>query len=254
MGRMTVNDNPSPMAANVTWPDKEHVALARHAIENPYLVIPHPKNANHPLCVKCGIFSACTLVVPAPESIPEWPACKGMFPTTHCRSCATADVDNEYIFEVATCGCGVTRSSKVNACIQCYKEENGSKDCYTEGCGEKRLGFEAYCSSCHTLNKQRYMSCFLCGEEITRHVDIFRNTKKGKKLRGKKLSDLYCYGKDNMDCFRRCNAYEGGVRGGEGGNDGRCQRDRFLHKRRQNFSRKTCGFERCLTGCTLLLE
>ena len=85
MGRMTVGVNPSPTAANATWPDKEHVALARHAIENPFLVIPHPKNADHPLCRECGNFATSTLVVPAPGSIPEWPACKGMFPTTHCR-------------------------------------------------------------------------------------------------------------------------------------------------------------------------
>ena len=64
---MTVNVNPSPMAANVTWPDNEHVALARHAIKNPFLVIPHPKNANHPLCVKCSIFAASTLVVQAQD-------------------------------------------------------------------------------------------------------------------------------------------------------------------------------------------
>jgi hypothetical protein len=74
MGRMTVGVNSLPTAADATWPDEEHVALARHAIENPFLVIPHPKNGNHPLCVKCGIFAASTLVVP-PGSIPEWPAC-----------------------------------------------------------------------------------------------------------------------------------------------------------------------------------
>ena len=58
MGRMTVGVNSLPTAADATWPDEEHVALARHAIENPFLVIPHPKNRNHPLCVKCGIFAA----------------------------------------------------------------------------------------------------------------------------------------------------------------------------------------------------
>ena len=31
MGRMTVGVNPLPTAANVTWPDEEHVKLARHA-------------------------------------------------------------------------------------------------------------------------------------------------------------------------------------------------------------------------------
>jgi len=84
MGRMTVGVNPSPTAADGTWPDEEHVALARHAIEHPFLVVPHPKNVDHPLCVKCGYIAASTLVVPAPGSLLEWPACKGMFPTTHC--------------------------------------------------------------------------------------------------------------------------------------------------------------------------
>ena len=69
MGRMTVGVNPSPTAADATWPDEEHVALARHAIENPFLVVPHPKNVDHPLCVECGVFAASTLVVPAPGSI-----------------------------------------------------------------------------------------------------------------------------------------------------------------------------------------
>ena len=68
VGRMSVGVNPSPTAADATWPDEEHVALARNAIENPFLVIPHPKNADHPLCVECGIFASSTLVVPAPES------------------------------------------------------------------------------------------------------------------------------------------------------------------------------------------
>jgi hypothetical protein len=84
MGRMTVDVNPLPTAADATWPDDEHIALAQHAIEHPFLVVPHPKNADHPLCVKCGIFAASTLAVLALGSIPEWPACKqGMFPTTH---------------------------------------------------------------------------------------------------------------------------------------------------------------------------
>jgi hypothetical protein len=179
MGRMTVDVNPLPMAADATWPDNKHVALAHHAIENPFLVIPYPKNVNHPLCVKCGIFAASTLVVPAPGSIPEWPACKGMFPTTHCRSCATADVNNKYVYEVAQCGYRVTRTSKGIVCNRCYKAENGSRDCNTEGCGEKRFGYGPYCSSCRALNGQRYMSCFLCGEDITRHV---KNTKRGNKI------------------------------------------------------------------------
>ena len=103
MGRLTVGVNPSPTAADATWPDEEHVALARHAIENPFLIIPHPKNADHPLCVKCGNIAASTLVVPAPGTITEWPVCKGMFPITHCRSCATADVENDYVYNPVSC-------------------------------------------------------------------------------------------------------------------------------------------------------
>ena len=171
MGRMTVDVNPSPTAAaDATWPDEEHVALARHAIENPFLVVPHPKNADHPLCVECGIFAASTLVVPAPGSIPEWPECKGMFPTTHCRSCATADVENEYVYEAASCGCVVTRSTQSLNCFQCYKAENKLRDCFTEGFGEKRRGTGSYCKSCSNLNNLRPMTCFLCGGKNTRDV------------------------------------------------------------------------------------
>jgi hypothetical protein len=86
MGRMTVDVNPLPTAADATWPDKEHVALNRHAIENLFLVVPHPKNADHYLCVKCGIFARYTLVVSAPGSILEWPAYKecSLPPTADC--------------------------------------------------------------------------------------------------------------------------------------------------------------------------
>ena len=226
MGRLTVGVNPSPTAADGTWPDEEHVALARHAIEHPYLVVHHPKNAVHPLCVKCGNIAASTLVVPAPGSIPEWPACKGMFPNTHCRSCATADVENEYVFEAASCGCGVSRNSHRLICNQCFKAENESRDCVTEGCENKRHGEMVYRKPCCNLNAICPMSCFLCGEGITRDVC---NTKRGIKGAGIRT----CIGKDNMDCFRRCNAYQGGVRGGEGGNDGWCQRDRKMDKKRQ---------------------
>ena len=104
--------------------NEEHVALARHAIENPFLIIPHPKNADHPLCGECGIFAASTLVVPAPGSIPEWPACKGMFPTTHCQSCARADDENEYVFEAANCRCGILWSTRRLTCNQCHKAKN----------------------------------------------------------------------------------------------------------------------------------
>jgi len=226
MGRMTVDVNPSPTAADATWLDEEHVALALH----PVSCNPPPKA----LCVKCGIFAASTLV------IPKWPACKGMFPTTHCRSCATADVENEYVFEAASCGCGVSRSTRRLACSECYKAENESRNCSTEGCGEKRHGDRAYCKSCRNLNEKRPMTCFLCGGETTRDI-IHANAKKTKKAGIRE-----CTGKDNMGCFRRCKAYEGGVRGGEGGNDGRCQRDRSMNKKEQRYMSKKCGHHRCL--------
>jgi hypothetical protein len=248
MGRLTVGVNPSPTAADGTWPDEEHVKLARDAIEHPYLVVHHPKNADHPLCVKCGKIAASTLVVPAPGSIPEWPACKGMFPSTHCRSCATDDAENKYVYEPASCRCGVTRSTQRLTCSECYTAENELKDCSTEGCGEKRQGHKPYCKSCRTLNAMRPMTCFLCGVGISR--DVSNTTQK----KGCGDRDRQCLGKDNMDCFRRCKAYEGGVHGGEGGNDGRCQGDRNFNKKRQKYLSKTCGKQRCLTGCTLLPE
>ena len=147
LGRLAVDVNPSPTAADATWPDEEHVASARLATENPFLVVPHPKNADHSLCGECGIFAASTLVVPAPGSIAKWPACKGMFPNTHCQSCATVDVENEYVFEAVSCGCGVSRNSHRLICNQCFKAENESRDCVTEGCGNKRHGEMVYCKS-----------------------------------------------------------------------------------------------------------
>jgi hypothetical protein len=117
MGRMTVDVDPTPMAAE--WPDEEHIALARHVIKHPFLVVPQPKNADQSLCVVCGIFSANTLVVPDPGTVPEWPACKGMFPITHCRSCAMDYAEKDYIFNVASCGCGVSRSPWHKCELQC---------------------------------------------------------------------------------------------------------------------------------------
>jgi hypothetical protein len=242
MGRLTVGVNPSPTAADGTWPDEEHVKLARDAIEHPYEVIPHPKNGDHPLCVECGNFAASTLVVPDPGAILEWPACKGKFPNTHCQSCARADVENKYVYEPASCGCGVTRSTQRLICNQCYKAENESKICKTEGCGEKRQGKKPYCKSCRTQIDKRPMTCFLCGGEITRDIS------------NKRGGDKHCLGNENMGCFRRCNAYQGGVHGGEGGNDGRCEKDRKIAKSRNLYRSKTCGRHRCQTGCTLLTE
>ena len=72
--------------------------------------------------------------------------------------------------------------------------------------------------------------------------------------KGKKAGIRACIGKDNMDCFRRCNAYKGGVRGEEGGNDGRCLGDCYFNETKQKYNSKTCGFRRCQTGCTLLLR
>ena len=55
MGRMTVGVNLSPTAADATWPDEEHVALARHAIENPFLVIPTQRTGTT-LCASNAVF------------------------------------------------------------------------------------------------------------------------------------------------------------------------------------------------------
>ncbi len=59
----------------------------------------------------------------------------------------------------------------------------------------------------------------------------YKNSKKG--------SIQECIRKDNMDCFRRCNAaYKGGVRGGEGGNDGWCQGDCYFEQKKKNTQKK----------------
>ena len=147
-----------------------------------FLIIPHPKNADHPLCVK-------------------------------------------YVFEAANCGCGVSQSTQRLACSECFKKmSQETVDCSTEGCGEKRHGDMAYCKSCRSLNDKRPMTCFLCGGETNTPTRKVINAKAKKT---KKAGIRECTG-DTMGCFRRCKAYEGGVRGGEGGNNGRCQRDRFM--------------------------
>ena len=56
-----------------------------------------------------------------------------------------------------------------------------------------------------------------------------------------------------MDCFRQCNAFKGGVRGEERGNDGRCLGDRYYNKSKKKYGSKTCGNNNCCkTGCALL--
>jgi hypothetical protein len=90
-----------------------------------------------------------------------------------------ADIENEYVYEVASCGCGVTRSTQRLACTQCYKAENELRDCDTEGCREKRHDNRSHCKSCYNLSRKHHMTCFLCGEEITCDVS---NTK-GKKTK-----------------------------------------------------------------------
>ena len=75
-------------------------------------------------------------------------------------------------------GYGVSRNSHRLICNQCFKAENESRDCVMEGCGNKRHGEMVYCKSCRNLNAMCQMSCFLCGEGITRDVG---NTKRGKK-------------------------------------------------------------------------
>ncbi len=52
MGEFTndEDDDPTPTAAEpmvAVWPDEKHIKSAISAVENPYLVVPHPKNANH---------------------------------------------------------------------------------------------------------------------------------------------------------------------------------------------------------------
>ena len=141
------DDDPTPTAAKpmvAVWPDKKHIKSAISAVENPYLVVPHPKNVNHPMCEGCGEFAANTLVVSDPGTMPKWPACKGMFPLTHCTECARKDflaTGTEYVFNAATCGCGATHSWKGSTiCSACCKGNNALKDCGTEGCGGKRAG------------------------------------------------------------------------------------------------------------------
>ena len=100
----------------------------------------------------------------------KWPACKGMFPTTNCRSCATADIENECVYDPASCGCGVLRKDRASNCSECDKERNELRDCDTEGCGQKRHGREPYCKHCRNMSLKRPMTCFLCGGGITRSV------------------------------------------------------------------------------------
>ena len=47
--------------------------------------------------------------------------------------------------------------------------------------------------------------------------------------------------KDKMDCFHRCIAYKGGVRGEKGGNDGRCLGDRYYNKTEKKYMKKHAG-------------
>jgi hypothetical protein len=53
--RLNVGVNPSPTAADVTWPDEEHIASARLAIENPFLVVP-TQRMRTTLCVGNAVF------------------------------------------------------------------------------------------------------------------------------------------------------------------------------------------------------
>ncbi len=114
---------------------------------------------------------------------------------THCRSCAAKDTEKEYVFNSASCGCGVSRDHSnsiiCNACLvgnhlskDCSREgcgskrhgegkyckpcsigNNVSKDCSMEGCGSKRHGENKYCKPCRTQNDKRTYTCFLC--EVT---------------------------------------------------------------------------------------
>ncbi len=134
---------------------------------------------------------------------------------------------DQLVYDPASCGCGFSRKDRSSNCSECWKEQNESRDCVTEGCGKKRHGRKQHCKHCRNLSGKHPMTCFLCGGETTRDVST-------KKTKNKKAGIWECIRKDNMGCFRRCNAYKGGVRGGEGGNDGRCQRDCFMDKKNKN--------------------
>ena len=243
MGEFTddEDDDPTPTTAEpmvAVWPDEKHIKSAIYAVENPYLVVPHPKNANHPMCEGCGEFAKNTLVVPDPGTVPTWPACKGMFPITHCTECARKDflaTGTEYVFNAATCGCGATRgTSKRMICTACTYGNNALKDCVTEGCGDKRVASESkFCNPCLAQNSRRTMTCFLCGADTTRDKSALREDRKKKGFRT-------CQKTDNMECFVRCNAYKDGVRGE------RCGMRRFEAKKTGKFDGLSCGSKRCL--------
>jgi hypothetical protein len=229
------DDDPTPTVAEPTaavWQDEKHIKSLISAVENPYLVVPHPKNVNHPMCEGCGEFAANTLVVPV--TVPKWPECKGMFPLTHCTECARKDflaTGTEYIWYAATCGCGATQAlHKRLICTACVKGNNAMKDCGTEGCDGKRSGENKFCNPCLALKYTITMTCFLCGADTSRHNT---NLNKRKNIRRQ------CKKKDNMECFIRCNAYKGGVRGE------RCGLRRYENKSGKCES-KTCSKNRCL--------
>ena len=186
MGRMTVDVDPTPTAAE--WPDEEHVALARRVIEHPFLVVPQPKNADHSLCVVCGIFSANTLVVPDPGTVQEWPACKGMFPTRIVdRAQWTMPKKITFLmWHPVDAEFRVALGTSVN-CNACYKEKNTLKDCNREGCVRKRNCLYVYYKSCRNLNNRRTSTCFLCEGDITRASAILQKQKKRIKYVTKKI-------------------------------------------------------------------
>jgi hypothetical protein len=131
---------------------------------------PTPKERGPPFVRGMRYFCRIPIGCPGPGIYTKWPACKGMFPNTNCRSCATADVENEYVYDPASCGCGVLRKDRASNCSECDKERNELRDCDTEGCGKKRHGREPYCKHCRNMSLKRPMTCFLCGGGITRSV------------------------------------------------------------------------------------
>ena len=58
------------MTMVAVWPDEKHIKSVISAVENKYLVVPHPKNANHQMCEDYGEFTANTLVV-LPGTMPK---------------------------------------------------------------------------------------------------------------------------------------------------------------------------------------
>ena len=100
-------------------------------------------------------------------------------------------------------------------------------------------------------------------ERATKKKCIEMNRKSNARIRTQNLSGWSCMRLPNMELVKNWEARGTGParhrepvsrnphRGGEGGNDGRCQRDCFMNKKKK-YDSKTCGQWNCQTGCILL--